>query len=83
MEEGRCEALKMERKLAKLAAFETQTTYIEYIINLLERKQIAESVSKLYRLERQKGEVRVTLHFEEAMGIKPITISEEEFNEIN
>jgi hypothetical protein len=34
-------------------------------------------------MERQKGEVRIQLHFESSMGIRPILLSEEEFQEIN
>jgi hypothetical protein len=58
---------------------EAQTTYIEYIVRELEKKQIAESVSKIQRLEKIKGETKVLLLFEEAMGIKPQQISLKDF----
>ena len=74
---------RAERRLAKMQGFDLQTKYIEYTIRQLERKQVAESVAKLQRVERSKGETRVQLVFEEAMGIKPITVSEEKFREIN
>lgn len=45
----------MTRRLQRLEDFQFQTRYIEYIIEHLEKKQIAESASKLYRMEKHKG----------------------------
>jgi hypothetical protein len=73
----------MSHKLAKAESFQAQTQYIEYAVRQLERKQIAESITKLQRVEKVKGEIRVLLVFEEAMGIKPLLVSEAEFFELN
>lgn len=46
---------RVDRKLKKLESFEVLTKYIEYTIRQLEKKQIAESVSKIVRVEKSKG----------------------------
>lgn len=69
------ESESMSHKLAKAESFQAQTQYIEYAVRQLERKQIAESITKLQRVEKIKGETRVLLVFEEAMGIKPLLVS--------
>ena len=70
---------RISRRLKKLNTFENLTKYIEQTIRQLERRQIAESVTKVLKVERPRGlasgEVRVTIGFENGMGLKPITFS--------
>ena len=65
---------RIDRKLSKLENFEILSKYIEYTVRQLEKRQIAESVTKILRLEKSKGETRFVLAFEEAMGIKALTV---------
>lgn len=55
----------------KLNDVDLQLEYYHYLISCLEKKQIAESVSKITKIEKSRGEVKFVVEFEEAMNMKP------------
>ena len=62
---------------------ETQKQYLEYCIERLEKKQVAESLSKILKVEKQKNEQKFMVTFEEAMNIKKRIMNEKEILELN
>lgn len=57
---------KSEEKLLfdRISEVNTQLKYLEYTINKLERKQIAESISRITKFEKSKGETKFYITFE-------------------
>lgn len=49
---------------------------LQYLIDCLEEKQIAESVSKIISTERNSGETMFKIDYEKAMNIEPKLITE-------
>ena len=77
---------RINNKLNKLANFQILTRYIEFTVKQLERRQIAESITKILKVEKPRtygGEARITLCFEQGMGLRPLVVSESEFLQIN
>jgi predicted RNA binding protein with dsRBD fold (UPF0201 family) len=56
---------------------------IEWLLHILEEKQIAESVTKVANSERSGGENKFLVHFESAMNIAPHLLTEGELKRIN
>jgi hypothetical protein len=56
---------------------------IEWLLHILEEKQIAESVTKVVSCERSGGESKFAIHFETAMNIVPQLVTEAELKRIN
>ena len=56
---------------------------LEYLIDCLEEKQIAESIAKIISTERSNGEPMFKIDYERAMNIEPKLIGEKELFRMN
>lgn len=68
---------------SKLDEIDIQLRFYEYLMACLEKKQIAESISKVTRIEKFRGEPRFVIAFEEAMMIKDKSLTEKELVGLN
>ena len=66
-----------EKKLLlhKIDSVDLQLSFLESMIDRLEKKQVAESISKITRLEKTRGDVKFHITFEEAMNVKRKVLS--------
>ena len=60
----------------KLNRVDLQLEFLERTIDKLEIKQVSESISKITKLERTRGDVKFHISFEEAMNVKRKVLSE-------
>jgi hypothetical protein len=63
--------------------FDKDLACLEFLIDCLEEKQIAESVAKIISTERSNGELMFKIDYERAMYIEPRLIPERELMRIN